>query len=53
MTGKFEHPIIQAIVNGAWFHDTNTHGVKYAQYFGSHLPLPTLALVLTLVMYTL
>jgi hypothetical protein len=53
MTGEFEHPVIQAIVNGAWFRDTNAHGVKYAQYFGSHLPLPTLALVLTSVTYLL
>jgi hypothetical protein len=41
--------VIQAIVNGAWFRDTNAHGVKYACYFTSRLPLPALALVLTLV----
>jgi hypothetical protein len=46
-TGEFEHPVIQAITNGAWFRDPNGHGVKYGQYFTSRLPLPSPALVLT------
>jgi hypothetical protein len=46
-TGDFEHPVIQAIVNGAWFRDLNAHGIKFSRYFTSHLPLPALAFVLT------
>jgi hypothetical protein len=46
-TGDFEHPVIQAIVNGAWFRDSNAHGIKFSRYFTSHLPLPALAFVLT------
>jgi hypothetical protein len=48
-TGDFKHPVIQAIVNGVWFCDSNAHGIKFSHYFTSHLPLPALAFVLTLV----
>lgn len=43
----YEHPVLQSIINAVWFQNPKDEGVKYGEYFGRRIPLPTLALVMT------
>lgn len=42
-------PVIQKIINETWFEDTNDEGIVYHKFFHPHMPLVTIALVLTAV----
>ncbi|EPQ50129.1 hypothetical protein GLOTRDRAFT_82569 [Gloeophyllum trabeum ATCC 11539] len=62
-TGRYKHPIIQAVINETWYSSQRDEGVEYSEYFsekvafnvggrrksGFGIPLVTIALVLTAV----
>ena len=43
------HPAILRVIIRMWFRTKSSEGVKYPEYFDSQIPIPTIALVLTLV----
>ncbi|EPQ50053.1 hypothetical protein GLOTRDRAFT_28932, partial [Gloeophyllum trabeum ATCC 11539] len=48
-SGIYENEIIQRLINVTWFANPKDEGIQYQRYFGKCMPIPTIALVLTVI----